>query len=73
MPSRTPRDVRTLLPAGSLFYARLADPAADLLAAIEAVNNNALGPAEDQALGRGRLAAGIWPEQDNLRTFDQAL
>ncbi len=61
--SRSPRPVRSLVPPGSLFYVTAEHD--DLNAAIEAINATQIGDAQDRALGRGRLIAGVWPRNDN--------
>lgn len=54
-----PRTVRSLLPAGSAWYCTLDG---DKERAIEVLHGSAIGC--DQALGRGRLAVGLWPESE---------
>jgi CRISPR-associated protein Cmr3 len=52
-----PRPVRSLIPAGSLYFCTL-DETLDTSAAIEALHGRQIG--RDTALGRGELAVGRW-------------
>ncbi|WP_295542549.1 type III-B CRISPR module-associated Cmr3 family protein [uncultured Thiohalocapsa sp.] len=55
---RRPRPVRSLIPAGSLYFCTL-DDATDAGAAIDTLHGRQIG--RDTALGRGELAVGLWP------------
>jgi CRISPR-associated protein Cmr3 len=54
-----PRPVRSLIPAGSLYFFTL-DAATDAGAAIDTLHGRQIG--RDTALGRGELAVGLWPQ-----------
>ncbi len=54
-----PRAVQSLVPAGSVFYCEVED--GNIGAAIEALHNQQIG--EDQHLGRGHIATGLWLEK----------
>ena len=54
-----PRPVRSLIPAGSLYFCTL-DDAADTGAAIDTLHGRQIG--RDTAVGRGELAVGLWPQ-----------
>ena len=57
--SQIPRAVQSLIPAGSIYYATLADrPLPFLSKAIEKLHDLRIG--EGTALGRGWLACGLW-------------
>lgn len=64
-----PRPVRSLIPAGSVFYCTVDNGDIDIKTALSALqaaqldNENSL----DQALGRGLLTAGLWFEHDNFK------
>ncbi|MBN1192719.1 MAG: hypothetical protein JXA36_03370 [Coriobacteriia bacterium] len=58
---RAPRPVRSLVPAGSVWYCEV--PAGDLATAASALHGASIG--RDQALGRGILAAGLWVEREH--------
>lgn len=59
-----PRPVRSLIPAGSAWYCTLED--GDLASTIERLHGSRIGDAASHRLGRGLLAAGIWPKPDRL-------
>jgi CRISPR-associated protein Cmr3 len=62
---RAPRAVRSLVPAGSAWYCTVRDRI-PLAQAIEALHGARIG--DDQALGRGQLAAGLWDENEFTKT-----
>ena len=63
MANHRPRAVQSLIPAGGAYYATLTDPKAlQLDQAIAALHTQRIG--EDQELGRGLLACGIWPQKE---------
>lgn len=58
-----PREVQSLVPAGSVFYASVDN--GDIPAAIAAIHQKQLGgDKDDVALGRGLVAAGVWPNNE---------
>jgi hypothetical protein len=64
--TRAPRPVRSLLAPGSVFYASLDSDtatAADLAGAIGMLHGHQVAQQaqDDLAMGRGLLAAGLWP------------
>lgn len=58
---RLPRPVRSLVPAGSVWYCEVPD--GDLPAASEVLHGIQCG--RDQALGRGMLAVGLWTHDEH--------
>lgn len=56
MAKKAPRPVQSLLPAGSAWYCTVDD--GNLAKAIPALHDKQVG--EDQKLGRGRIACGLW-------------
>ncbi|EGV32633.1 CRISPR-associated protein, Cmr3 family [Thiorhodococcus drewsii AZ1] len=56
--NQRPRPVRSLVPAGSIYFCTL-DDGVDARAAVEALHGQHIG--RDSALGRGELAVGLWP------------
>ncbi len=65
MARHEPRAVQSLIPAGSSYYCTV--EGRDIAAAIAALHGQAIG--EDQKLGRGRIACGLWNsnEATNVR------
>lgn len=61
MAENKPKTVNNLIPAGSVFYCEV-DQAHTISTAIDALHNQQIG--EEQALGRGHIAVGLW-HQDN--------
>ena len=62
MANHKPRPVRSLIPAGSVFYCTVDN--GDIEQAIRTLHNTQLpGNSNDIALGRGLLAAGLWRNQ----------
>lgn len=58
-----PRKVQSLIPAGGSYYATLKDPNSPRLdQAIAALHGERIG--EDQELGRGLLACGLWTQKE---------
>jgi CRISPR-associated protein Cmr3 len=59
MTAHAPRAVQSLIPAGSAWYCTVDDH--DLNRAIEALHGRKIG--EDQQLGRGLIACGLWNDE----------
>lgn len=59
-----PRPVRSLIPAGSAWYCTVDDNDGDIASALAVLHGRQIGSEETQRLGRGLLAAGIWPKLD---------
>lgn len=58
-----PREVQSLLPAGSVFYMEVDN--GDIEAAMKAIHLTKLAESEeDIALGRGLVAVGVWPNNE---------
>lgn len=58
-----PREVQSMLPAGSVFYLTVDD--GDIEAAMKAIHLQQLAVEKDDiALGRGLVAVGIWPDNE---------
>ena len=63
MARREPRAAHSLIPAGSCYYARVADDALSVADAIRNLHGRCM---DDNKLGRGLLACGVWPATENL-------
>jgi CRISPR-associated protein Cmr3 len=59
-----PRPVRSLIPAGSAWYCTVED--GDIANALTHLHGSRIGHEDTHRLGRGLLAAGIWPKHDAL-------
>lgn len=58
-----PREVQSLVPAGSVFYMGVDN--GDIQAAIDAIHLKQLSTEKDDiALGRGLVAVGVWPDNE---------
>ncbi|MEZ5448799.1 MAG: type III-B CRISPR module-associated Cmr3 family protein [Thiolinea sp.] len=63
MARNQPRAVQSLIPAGSVYYLSVDD--GDIQAAIDQLHGQSLAvDPTDRALGRGLLAAGLWPANE---------
>jgi len=56
-----PREVQSLIPAGSAWYCSIND-GININDAINALHGSQIG--KDKALGRGQLAVGLWPQHE---------
>ena len=63
MARREPRAAHSLIPAGSCYYARVADDALPVSEAVRKLHGRYM---DDNKLGRGLLACGVWPVNENL-------
>lgn len=63
MKTRSPKPIRSLTPAGSVFYCELTDPDIDINEAIKQLTGCQIG--EQQNHGYGELIAGYWPEAEH--------
>ena len=64
MAANKPRPVKSLIPAGSVFFCSV-DNDADVTAAIDALHNKHIG--EFTEYGYGHLAVGVWNDNDNIQ------
>jgi CRISPR-associated protein Cmr3 len=60
MAGNKPRNVNNLIPAGSAFYCEV--PENTIAEAINTLHDTQIG--EEQALGRGHIAVGVWKKED---------